>query len=92
MTAFRALGRLLGSVFEMSRKQNYRADLNWEERAQFETLGAMIDCSRSAVLTVDSTQYLLRLCALMGMNTFQLYTEDTYQVSFVNALISQPKY
>ncbi len=51
-----------------------------KEKCAFETLGFMIDCSRNAVMTVDSVKQLLRLMALMGYNMLQLYTEDTYEV------------
>ena len=51
-----------------------------EEKCSFETLGLMVDCSRNAVLTVDSVKRLLRLLALMGYNMLQLYTEDTYEI------------
>ncbi|WP_214630255.1 beta-N-acetylhexosaminidase [Paenibacillus agaridevorans] len=47
----------------------------------FDTIGAMIDCSRNAVLTVESVKELLRRMALMGMNTLMLYTEDTYTIA-----------
>ena len=50
------------------------------EKCSFETLGLMLDCSRNAVMTVDSIKHLLRLLALMGYNMLQLYTEDTYEV------------
>ncbi|MBQ8175255.1 MAG: beta-N-acetylhexosaminidase [Clostridia bacterium] len=51
-----------------------------EEKCSFETLGLMLDCSRNAVMTVESVKRLLRLLALMGYNMLQLYTEDTYEV------------
>ena len=51
-----------------------------EEKCAFETFGLMLDCSRNAVMTVESVKQLLRLMALMGYNMLQLYTEDTYEV------------
>jgi len=51
-----------------------------EEIPQFDRVGAMMDCSRNAVLRVDAVKELLRSMALMGMNTLMLYTEDTYTV------------
>ena len=51
-----------------------------EEKCAFETLGLMLDCSRNAVMTVESVKQLLRVLALMGYNMLQLYTEDTYEV------------
>ncbi|HIW33893.1 MAG TPA: beta-N-acetylhexosaminidase [Candidatus Paenibacillus intestinavium] len=51
-----------------------------EEYSSFDTIGAMIDCSRNAVLNVESVKKLIRYMALMGMNTLMLYTEDTYTI------------
>lgn len=42
---------------------------------------AMIDCSRGAVLTLDAVFFIIRTCALAGLNTLQLYTEDTYNIN-----------
>ena len=44
-------------------------------------LGAMIDCSRNAVMHVTAVKGLLDKLALMGYNTFMLYTEDTFEVN-----------
>lgn len=52
-----------------------------KESAQFETSGAMFDCSRGAVFKLDTVLSLLRQMALYGLNTLQLYTEDTYKLS-----------
>jgi len=41
---------------------------------------SMVDCSRSCVASLETVFYLLRVCALLGFNCFQLYTEDTYKV------------
>ena len=50
------------------------------ERPLFRTNGAMVDMSRNAVMTVKSVKTMLRCMALMGMNTYMLYTEDTYEI------------
>lgn len=50
------------------------------ETPQFSTVGVTVDASRNAVLTVESIHRLLREMALMGLNTFMLYTEDTYTI------------
>ncbi|MBE6690187.1 MAG: beta-N-acetylhexosaminidase [Ruminococcaceae bacterium] len=42
--------------------------------------GAMVDMSRNAVMNVPTVKMMLRKMALMGMNTFMLYTEDTYEI------------
>ncbi len=46
----------------------------------FQTNGAMVDMSRNAVMNVSTVKHMLRAMALMGMNTYMLYTEDTYEV------------
>ena len=40
----------------------------------------MIDCSRNAVMTVDSLKKFLPLLSKMGYNAVMLYTEDTYEI------------
>ena len=44
-------------------------------------LGVMIDCSRNAVMKVESVKAFIDITAKMGYNTVMLYTEDTYEVS-----------
>lgn len=51
-----------------------------EEAPLFDQLGAMVDCSRNAVPTVEGVKELLCRMALMGFNMLMLYTEDTYTV------------
>ncbi|WP_179215490.1 beta-N-acetylhexosaminidase [Paenibacillus sp. MY03] len=46
----------------------------------FDNNGAMFDCSRNAVITVQAAKKMIRYMALMGLDTFMLYTEDTYEV------------
>ena len=72
--AFRALGRLLGERGQPAITREF------SETARFDLLGVMIDCSRNGVLKPDTLKALMRRCALMGINTFILYTEDTYEV------------
>jgi hexosaminidase len=67
--ALRALGRLLGDE-----------EREFSETARFDLLGVMVDCSRNGVLRPDAAKTLMRRCALMGLNTFILYTEDTYEL------------
>lgn len=50
------------------------------QKAGFESVGPMFDCSRNAVLTPDTMRFFLRKMALMGLNLGMLYTEDTYEV------------
>lgn len=42
--------------------------------------GAMVDMSRNAVMNVKTVKFMMRKMALMGMNSFMLYTEDTYEI------------
>lgn len=51
-----------------------------DQPAGFEMLGAMLDCSRNAVPTVEMLkEYILDLASL-GFNQLQLYTEDTFEI------------
>ena len=47
------------------------------EMPLFKTNGAMVDMSRNAVMNVKTVKTMLRRMALMGLNTFMLYTEET---------------
>ena len=40
----------------------------------------MIDCSRNAVLKVETVKKLIRNLSMLGYNCMMLYTEDTYEV------------
>lgn len=55
-------------------------DFSISEKPCFRKDGVMFDCSRNAVLTVDSLKFFIRKMALMGLNLGMMYTEDTYQV------------
>ena len=50
------------------------------ETPLFKTNGAMADMSRNAVMNIKSVKTMLRKMALMGLNTYMLYTEDTYEI------------
>ena len=52
----------------------------FKEKCAFDDFGFMIDCSRNAVLKVETVKQLIRNMALMGYNQLMLYTEDTYEV------------
>jgi len=70
----RALGLFIeklknGGIFQLFETPNY------------ESLGVMVDCSRNGVLHADAYRKLIRMLALMGYSTVQLYTEDTYEIS-----------
>jgi hypothetical protein len=69
--AFRALGRILAFA---------ESPVMLEEHTPIESLGFMIDCSRGAVLTVETAKLFLRRLALMGYQVFMLYMEDVYEI------------
>ncbi len=72
--AFRALGRLMGALLQGKGRTSF------SETPAFDMVGIMLDCSRNAVMNVTAVKNYLRRCALMGINTVMLYTEDTYEV------------
>lgn len=55
-------------------------DIDIKEEKQFETSGAMIDVSRGIVYKKEVIIDIIEYMALMGMNMFMLYTEDTYKM------------
>ncbi len=71
---YRALGLLVQGLRQ-------GGDFTCQETPAFQSLGVMLDCSRNAVLTVDSIKRLIRHLALMGYDTLMLYTEDTYELA-----------
>lgn len=70
---FRALGIMMEQLKKEEAFEIY-------ESPNFKTIGTMVDVSRNAVLTVESTKTMLETIAIMGMNMFMLYTEDTYEI------------
>jgi Glycosyl hydrolase family 20, catalytic domain. len=62
--------------------ENFQNQKEFEiiEYPQFRTSGVMLDASRNAVLQVEEIQSLMRNMAVMGLNLFMLYTEDTYEI------------
>ncbi|KXS17369.1 glycoside hydrolase family 20 protein [Gonapodya prolifera JEL478] len=80
--AFRSIGRVLTAAYDahLSGSDDMSTSLNYDERAEFDSLGIMLDCSRCAVPNITTISTILVRCALLGFNTLQLYTEDTYQV------------
>jgi len=68
---FRALGILAENLKE-------KREFHIIEKPMFDTCGAMFDCSRNAVLTVEGIKQMLRYMAVMGLNMMMLYTEDTF--------------
>lgn len=60
--------------------KNIGADFEIKEKRSFKTNGAMYDMSRNSVFKPETVEMLMRYMALMGMNMFMLYTEDTYEL------------
>ena len=46
----------------------------------YKTIDFMLDCSRSAVLSVEKVKELIVTLAKLGYNALELYTEDTYEI------------
>lgn len=72
---FRGLGLLLEGIAKGETNFSIR------ELPQFKTNGAMFDCSRNAVMRLETVKSILRKMAIMGLDTLMLYTEDTYEIS-----------
>ena len=49
-------------------------------RKEFEHFGVMLDCSRNAVMKVETVKRLIDCLSKMGYDTLELYTEDTYEI------------
>lgn len=71
---WRGLGLLAGAL------ERNEAGCDFRQTTPFRTRGIMYDCSRNSVPTVATVEKLLVKAALMGFNTFMLYTEDVYEV------------
>ncbi|OAB40082.1 beta-N-acetylhexosaminidase [Paenibacillus glacialis] len=71
---YRALGLFIENSINCKR-------FHVTEKPQFINSGAMFDVSRNGVLKVDSIKKFIRIMAVMGLNTFMLYTEDTFTLS-----------
>ncbi len=51
-----------------------------EDKSEFETRCFMVDCSRNAVLNLQTVKKLIRILAMLDYTSMMLYTEDTYEV------------
>ncbi len=71
---FRGLSLLLEAW-----EQGKRA-LECVEQPAFRFNGYMMDCSRNAIPTVETVKEMVRMMALMGLDSLQLYTEDVYEL------------
>ena len=71
---FRAVSMLAGLI------QENRTGFNICEKTKTDMCGAMIDCSRGAVMNPSAVIDFMTYMAMMGMNTLMLYTEDIYRL------------
>lgn len=51
-----------------------------ERTGRYKRFGALLDCSRGAVLKVDTVKKWIDVLQKIGYNTLELYTEDTLEV------------
>lgn len=52
-----------------------------DQQIAFKRFGTMIDCSRNAVMNINSLKKWVDITSDMGYNALLLYTEDTYEVN-----------
>ena len=71
---FRAVAMLCGLL------ENGEDKVDISGKSALEMCGVMLDCSRRAVPKTKTVKKLLARIAMMGMNTFMLYTEDVYEL------------
>lgn len=74
VAALRALGVVMGELVTTGQVTER------QETCRFRSTMVMWDVSRNAVLRPEQVERLLLRCALMGVSTVLLYTEDTYEV------------
>ncbi len=71
--------RAFGHAVEMLREG--KTEFSLTEHPKFRMNGPMFDVSQgNAAFTVPTVKYILRRIALMGLNTFMLYCEDSFAV------------
>ena len=51
-----------------------------KDKYKYDHFGVMLDCSRNAVRTVEELKRFIDVLSLLGYDTLELYTEDTYEV------------
>lgn len=74
-----SLPALWRAVFTLS-KTDFDALDKATIQPQGKHLSAMVDCSRNAVLNVETVKQFVNYLALMGYTRLLLYTEDVYEV------------
>lgn len=76
---FKTLSQKARAYFLLSMKAKDGA-FEIKQKPCFDTLGPMLDMSRSRVMTVDGVCRFIDNIAALGMNMIMLYTEDTYEI------------
>lgn len=56
-------------------------DFFLSEKNNFQDVCLMVDCSRNGVMSVKQAKSFMVKAAMLGYNSFMLYTEDTYEVN-----------
>lgn len=51
-----------------------------KNKTPFKRFGTMIDCSRNAVMNVQTLKKWIDITADLGFNSFSIYMEDTYEI------------
>lgn len=74
---FLALKRL-SDLF--SEKGSVEKGYRYAPKNNFDDLSYMLDCSRNAVPKTETVEKLVRQLAVLGYDSFMLYTEDTFAV------------
>ncbi len=68
------------TLFSLNYKKFSGKPFSKTEKADFESLGCMIDLSFGTVLTVESLKEFMDYMAMWGFNKFYLYIEDLYTI------------
>ena len=61
-------------------KENLKSGDILEQPRKFETLAAFCDCSRNAVLKIETIKSYIMDIAALGYNQLYIYTEDTFEI------------
>ena len=71
---------LARGFFLMAEAVQKGESLRLQQTRHIASCGAMLDCSRNAVPTLEGAKRLIDRLAALGLNLLLLYTEDTYEV------------
>ncbi len=71
---YRAVALLVGKL------ENRENHFSISQKCSTDMSGVMLDVSRCGVMKLDGIRTFLARLALMGMDTFMLYTEDVYEL------------